>query len=111
MEVPVRQAADQEAAEDEENSGVGGGARKKLRLSQEQSAFLEDSFKEHSTLTPVCVLSCCAYCICCICGTELACLSQIRTWCLNSFGDILDMLRFLKVYHVCVPVSLKSRRR
>ncbi|PAN06585.1 hypothetical protein PAHAL_1G274200 [Panicum hallii] len=52
MEVPVRQAADQEAAEDEENSGVGGGARKKLRLSQEQSAFLEDSFKEHSTLTP-----------------------------------------------------------
>lgn len=52
MEVPVRQAADQEAAEDEENSGVGGGARKKLRLSKEQSAFLEDSFKEHSTLTP-----------------------------------------------------------
>ncbi|RLN07024.1 homeobox-leucine zipper protein HOX7-like [Panicum miliaceum] len=52
MEVPVRQAADQEAAEDEENTGVGGGARKKLRLSKEQSAFLEDSFKEHSTLTP-----------------------------------------------------------
>ncbi|OEL28310.1 Homeobox-leucine zipper protein HOX7 [Dichanthelium oligosanthes] len=52
MEVPVRQAADEEAAEDEENSGVGGGARKKLRLSKEQSAFLEDSFKEHNTLSP-----------------------------------------------------------
>ena len=73
MEVPVRQAADLEGAEDEENSGVGRGVRKKLRLSKEQSAFLEDSFKEHSTLTPVCVLSCCAYYICCICGTALAC--------------------------------------
>ncbi|WVZ74955.1 hypothetical protein U9M48_023068 [Paspalum notatum var. saurae] len=51
-EVPVQQAADQEAAEDEENSGSGGGVRKKLRLSKEQSAFLEDSFKEHSTLNP-----------------------------------------------------------
>uniref|UniRef100_A0A0D9XEA7 Homeobox domain-containing protein n=1 Tax=Leersia perrieri TaxID=77586 RepID=A0A0D9XEA7_9ORYZ len=30
----------------------GGSARKKLRLSKEQSAFLEDSFKEHSTLNP-----------------------------------------------------------
>ncbi|CAL4887202.1 unnamed protein product [Urochloa decumbens] len=52
MEVPVRQAADQETADDEENSGVGRGTRKKLRLSKEQSAFLENSFKEHSTLTP-----------------------------------------------------------
>ncbi|KAJ1279625.1 hypothetical protein BS78_04G168800 [Paspalum vaginatum] len=52
-EFPVQhQAADQEAAEDEENSGAGAGARKKLRLSKEQSAFLEDSFKEHSTLNP-----------------------------------------------------------
>lgn len=59
LEVPVGQAADQEAAEDEEISGVSGGTRKKLRLSKEQSAFLEDSFKAHSTLTPVCVLSCC----------------------------------------------------
>uniref|UniRef100_A0A0E0M1V2 Homeobox domain-containing protein n=1 Tax=Oryza punctata TaxID=4537 RepID=A0A0E0M1V2_ORYPU len=31
----------------------GGSARKKLRLSKEQSAFLEESFKEHSTLNPV----------------------------------------------------------
>ncbi|EAZ44923.1 hypothetical protein OsJ_29564 [Oryza sativa Japonica Group] len=30
----------------------GGSARKKLRLSKEQSAFLEESFKEHSTLNP-----------------------------------------------------------
>uniref|UniRef100_A0A0D9VHA6 Homeobox domain-containing protein n=1 Tax=Leersia perrieri TaxID=77586 RepID=A0A0D9VHA6_9ORYZ len=51
LEVSTRQqATDQEAADDEENSG--GGARKKLRLSKEQSSFLEDSFKEHSTLTP-----------------------------------------------------------
>ncbi|KAL5206757.1 hypothetical protein ABZP36_034966 [Zizania latifolia] len=32
----------------------GGSARKKLRLSKEQSAFLEESFKEHSTLNPKC---------------------------------------------------------
>ncbi|KAF0932108.1 hypothetical protein E2562_008645 [Oryza meyeriana var. granulata] len=51
LEVSTRQqAADQEAADDEENGG--GGVRKKLRLSKEQSSFLEDSFKEHSTLTP-----------------------------------------------------------
>ncbi|KAL5207306.1 hypothetical protein ABZP36_031741 [Zizania latifolia] len=51
LEVSTRQAAaDQEAAEDDENGG--GGARKKLRLSKEQSAFLEFSFREHSTLTP-----------------------------------------------------------
>jgi hypothetical protein len=31
----------------------GGSARKKLRLSKEQSAFLEESFKEHATLNPV----------------------------------------------------------
>ncbi|CAO2211181.1 unnamed protein product [Urochloa humidicola] len=30
----------------------GASARKKLRLSKEQSAFLEESFKEHSTLNP-----------------------------------------------------------
>jgi homeobox-leucine zipper protein len=51
VEVPWIQAVDQEASEDEENGG--GRVRKKLRLSKEQSAFLEDSFKEHSTLTMV----------------------------------------------------------
>jgi len=36
-------------SDDEEN----GSTRKKLRLSKEQSAFLEESFKEHTTLNPV----------------------------------------------------------
>ncbi|PKA49597.1 Homeobox-leucine zipper protein HOX11 [Apostasia shenzhenica] len=36
------------ASDEEEN----GGPRKKLRLSKEQSAFLEQSFKEHNTLNP-----------------------------------------------------------
>ncbi|XP_022930228.1 homeobox-leucine zipper protein HOX11-like [Cucurbita moschata] len=35
-------------SDDEENAS----ARKKLRLSKEQSAFLEQSFKQHSTLNP-----------------------------------------------------------
>lgn len=37
-------------ASDEDENGL---ARKKLRLTKEQSAFLEESFKEHSTLNPV----------------------------------------------------------
>jgi homeobox-leucine zipper protein len=37
------------AAEDEDD----GSTRKKLRLTKEQSALLEDRFKEHSTLNPV----------------------------------------------------------
>ena len=49
VEVPVRQAA-------KDNGGFGGRTNKKLRLSKEQYGFLEDSFKEHSTLTPVGVL-------------------------------------------------------
>jgi hypothetical protein len=36
-------------SDDEEN----GSTRKKLRLSKEQSAFLEETFKEHTTLNPV----------------------------------------------------------
>ncbi|XP_068307354.1 homeobox-leucine zipper protein HAT14-like [Pyrus communis] len=36
------------ASDDEEN----GSTRKKLRRSKDQSAFLEESFKEHSTLNP-----------------------------------------------------------
>ena len=69
LEVPVRQTADQEAAEDEAISGVGGGTRKKLRLSKKQSAFLEDSFKAHSTLSPVCVYPVAFTIFPCICGT------------------------------------------
>jgi hypothetical protein len=33
----------------------GGTTRKKLRLSKEQSALLEESFKDHITLSPVCM--------------------------------------------------------
>lgn len=36
-------------ASDEDDNGM---SRKKLRLSKEQSAFLEESFKEHNTLNP-----------------------------------------------------------
>ncbi|XP_042513863.1 homeobox-leucine zipper protein HOX11 [Macadamia integrifolia] len=36
-------------ASDEDENGL---SRKKLRLSKEQSAFLEESFKEHNTLNP-----------------------------------------------------------
>ncbi|KAL6650229.1 hypothetical protein ACP70R_009154 [Stipagrostis hirtigluma subsp. patula] len=43
-EVTVQQAA-------KDNGGVRGGARKKLRLTKAQSAFLEHSFNEHGTLT------------------------------------------------------------
>lgn len=43
------QRASSRASDDDEN----GSTRKKLRLSKEQSAFLEESFKEHSTLNPV----------------------------------------------------------
>lgn len=40
-----------ERVSDDEDDGDGG--RKKLRLSKEQAAVLEESFKEHSTLNPV----------------------------------------------------------
>ncbi|KAG7017548.1 Homeobox-leucine zipper protein HAT14 [Cucurbita argyrosperma subsp. argyrosperma] len=46
MDFGVR--ASSRISDDEEN----GSARKKLRLSKDQSAFLEESFKEHSTLNP-----------------------------------------------------------
>lgn len=39
-----------ERASDEDENGVN--TRKKLRLSKEQSAYLEESFKEHHTLNP-----------------------------------------------------------
>lgn len=39
--------------QDDEEDIINGLNRKKLRLSKEQSAFLEDSFKEHKTLNPV----------------------------------------------------------
>ncbi|EPS58259.1 hypothetical protein M569_16556, partial [Genlisea aurea] len=39
-----------ERISDDDENGVN--TRKKLRLSKEQSAFLEESFKEHNTLNP-----------------------------------------------------------
>lgn len=38
---------------DDDGGDGGDGSRKKLRLSKEQSAVLEESFKEHNTLNPV----------------------------------------------------------
>lgn len=47
LEITERPAS--RASDEEENGTV----RKKLRLSKEQSAFLEESFKQHNTLNPV----------------------------------------------------------
>jgi homeobox-leucine zipper protein len=49
IEADQAERASSRASDEEEN----GSARKKLRLSKEQSSFLEESFKEHNTLTPV----------------------------------------------------------
>jgi hypothetical protein len=38
---------------DEDQDDDGGNARKKLRLSKDQAAVLEECFKTHHTLTPV----------------------------------------------------------
>ncbi|XP_014500099.1 homeobox-leucine zipper protein HOX11 [Vigna radiata var. radiata] len=46
------QRASSRASDEDDNNGSGGNGRKKLRLSKEQSAFLEESFKEHNTLNP-----------------------------------------------------------
>ncbi|KAJ8900000.1 hypothetical protein K2173_024111 [Erythroxylum novogranatense] len=48
LEVIETDRASSRASDDEDN----GLNRKKLRLSKEQSAFLEESFKEHNTLNP-----------------------------------------------------------
>lgn len=42
-----------EIVADDEELLDGSGSRKKLRLTKEQSALLEDKFKEHATLNPV----------------------------------------------------------
>ncbi|XP_072992156.1 homeobox-leucine zipper protein HOX19-like [Typha latifolia] len=47
-EAEVEKVSSRSTSEGEED----GGARKKLRLTKEQSALLEDRFKEHSTLNP-----------------------------------------------------------
>lgn len=50
------QRASSRASDEDDNGGVGN-TRKKLRLSKDQSAFLEESFKEHNTLNPVSVFT------------------------------------------------------
>lgn len=52
-EIEEEKASSRVSDEDEDGSN----ARKKLRLTKEQSALLEESFKLHSTLNPVCILS------------------------------------------------------
>lgn len=49
VEVEVERGSSSRAVSEEEEDGI---ARKKLRLTKEQSALLEDKFKEHSTLNP-----------------------------------------------------------
>ncbi|XP_019158787.1 PREDICTED: homeobox-leucine zipper protein HOX11-like isoform X2 [Ipomoea nil] len=44
--------ASSRASDEDENNGGVNNARKKLRLSKQQSAFLEESFKENHTLNP-----------------------------------------------------------
>ncbi|KAK8546248.1 hypothetical protein V6N13_067476 [Hibiscus sabdariffa] len=48
----LKGAEAERASNDDDDDELNGSARKKLRLSKEQSAFLEESFKEHSTLNP-----------------------------------------------------------
>lgn len=50
-EVEMERDSNSRGGSDEEENGVLA-ARKKLRLTKDQSAFLEDSFKEHNTLNP-----------------------------------------------------------
>lgn len=49
-EVEIERVSSRVSDEDEDGSN----GRKKLRLSKAQSALLEESFKQHSTLNPVC---------------------------------------------------------
>lgn len=51
VEVEIDRICSRASDEDEE-----GNSRKKLRLSKEQAVILEHSFKQHSTLNPVCHL-------------------------------------------------------
>ncbi|XP_020223883.1 homeobox-leucine zipper protein HOX11 [Cajanus cajan] len=46
------QRASSRASDEDDTNGGPANTRKKLRLSKEQSAFLEESFKEHNTLNP-----------------------------------------------------------
>lgn len=54
MEVEAERVSSRISDEDCED---GPNARKKLRLTKEQSALLEESFKQHSTLNPVIIIN------------------------------------------------------
>lgn len=54
-EVEIERGGSSRGSDDEDSNGL---TRKKLRLTKDQSAFLEESFKEHNTLNPVSPLSC-----------------------------------------------------
>lgn len=41
------------SGDEDDETGEGSAARKKLRLSKDQAAVLEETFKEHNTLNPV----------------------------------------------------------
>ena len=56
-EAAAQAGAERSSARASDDDDEGASARKKLRLSKEQSAFLEESFKEHSTLNPVSIHS------------------------------------------------------
>ncbi|CAL9101341.1 unnamed protein product [Musa textilis] len=50
--LPVIKSLDQTSFKEEKRDGSGSGTRKKLRLSAEQLALLDDSFRAHNTLAP-----------------------------------------------------------
>ncbi|KAM0904147.1 hypothetical protein ACQ4PT_018197 [Festuca glaucescens] len=52
LEAAAAQAGGERSSSRASDDDEGASARKKLRLSKDQSAFLEESFKEHSTLNP-----------------------------------------------------------
>ncbi|XP_047046806.1 homeobox-leucine zipper protein HOX27-like [Lolium rigidum] len=52
LEAAAAQAGGERSSSRASDDDDGASARKKLRLSKDQSAFLEESFKEHSTLNP-----------------------------------------------------------
>ncbi len=70
----------------------GGTTRKKLRLSKEQSALLEESFKDHITLSPVCMSAL----LNSLCSHSLPILlsSDPRGWVLFL---LLEMCQFLQM--------------
>lgn len=55
-EEELERISNSRGSDEDEDAGGNTTPRKKLRLTKEQSAVLEESFKEHSTLNPVCNL-------------------------------------------------------